>query len=223
MSETFITSDQLAELTHEFHEELIYPTRQARQQHLIVIGGGPGSGKTTAARKMAGLANSWHVQSNSARWLLSQHNLPYGQNVHSLVHSMIKRLLDQGSSVTLDGMLTEREERDIIRELAFDYGVPVFCIAIMCRPAIAEQRAVERYKDSAPSRFEDWRCKPEKFQEYLKSIRTLTAKLEDNLTDRFDDPSEGILRLSNNSKKDGLLISVGEAWQMVSDKYLIRL
>jgi len=199
------TPEQVEELKDEFLAHLIAPLS------IVVVGGAPGAGKTTVAKELADFFDLVHVQSNSARQLLREHGFSYGKNVHDLVESVVRRLLSQGRSVVLDGMVREESERELFKKTANEYGARVFFIAILCNPAIAEERDKKRSLDSS---FDDWRPNPENLDAHHKSMWALAEQLEKELSTVPDKLDGGVFRIINNGSKRELL---GETEEIVWD------
>lgn len=150
-----------------------------QQRTLIVIGGIPGSGKSTAAREIASLLNILCVQSNSARYVLSQHDLGYGSNVPALMRLVLKSLMAERYDIVLDGMLLGQAKRKMLAELADDYHYQLVFAAVFCNPAQSQAWADKRYEDGEMSSFWNWRAKPENFPGYKESMSTINQTLLD--------------------------------------------
>ncbi len=166
----------VTDLKEEFISELQklgkISTKKARKQFVLVVGGFPGSGKTTAGEILQSiLPGTVHIQSNNARFLLSQKGLGYGRNPHRIVDVVLRHFLAQSLSVIMDGMITEKEERGTLESAAREFNAEVFYLVTTCHVILAQERARARYKDGKLSTFWDWRAKPEKFEEYLKSMQ----------------------------------------------------
>jgi len=215
-----LTPEEVEEIRDEFIERLelslTYTVRHYRKRFIVVIGGAPGSGKTTAANKLAATTDAFHVQSNSARELLREHHKKWGQNVRLVIQAVIKDIIARELSVVLDGMMLEEEERNIIRELAIEYKAVVLFGAMVCNPELTEQRARKRYADNKPSSFEDWRCDRAKFGEYVTSIHTRTKMVDELLAKESTNPSERIWRISNDTTEDDLANRLQPIWQDIS-------
>lgn len=216
-----LTEKQIWSLRDEFIDRL--GTSNARHQKrpfVIVIGGAPGSGKTTTADKMAYLSGSLHVQANSVRQLLREHGLPWGKNIHLIIEEVIRKYLTKGFPVVLDGMMTKKEERQLVKKVAreYEYGAPVFFNAVLCNPKIAEERARKRYADGKVSTFEDWRCDPEKFEgpgSYIESIGLRTRLLETEMDKIPDSPQDRIWPIDNNGTERDLVDQIQPVWEHI--------
>ncbi len=213
------TQEEVGRLKQEFLERLgAFNIKLYKQPFVIVIGGAPGSGKTTAAKTMSSLSESAHVQANSARYLLGEHGFAWGENVRLVIQAVLENILARGWSVVLDGMLLQDEERRLVKKTADKHGAKIFFNAIRCEPEIAEQRARERYVDGKFSSFEDWRCKPEKFEEYIASIAERTVLLEDLLLEIPNNLNEGIWPMDNNGNKRDLVGWIEPVWDQIKKK-----
>ena len=215
-----LTPEEVEEIRDEFLEclELSSPSvRYYRKRFIIVIGGAPGSGKTTAADKLATMAGTFHVQSNSARELLREHHIEkWGKNVHRIIRAVVEDVVAREFSVMLNGMMLEEEERHIIQELADKHKAIVSFSVMVCDPKLAEQRARKRYADNKPSSFEDWRCSPEKFEEYIASIYTQTEKVDELLSRIPANSNERIWQIPNDATEGDMVGWLQPIWQDIA-------
>lgn len=195
--------EQLEEIKSEFLAELkshgeIPSEKPNGQKKVVVVGGFPGSGKTTAANKLKELVKgSVHIQSNDARVLLARNGLSYGDNVHRVIEVVAGELLSEGYSIVQDGMIIDPKEREISKSLAAKYGARISYVVIDSDPAMAEQWARDRYTDGKQSTFGDWRAKPEKFGGYIESMYTRKKKIDEELPNVPD-----VKVIANKSTKD---------------------
>lgn len=212
-----LTPEEVEKLRDEFLERLESShARHHRKQFVIVIGGAPGSGKTTAADKMVYLAGAYHVQSNSARELLRENHKTWGPNVPRLIQAVVEDLVAREWSVVLDGMMLEREERCIVWNLATKYRAIASFNAMICNPRLAERRTRKRYADGKLSSFNDWRCDPGKLEEYIASIYTRTKKVEELLSRIPTGPSERIWTIPNDEGERDLVSWLQPIWQNIA-------
>lgn len=213
-----ITPEQVSDLTLEFLAHLRPSYAAGPHKFVIVVGGIPGAGKTTAAKKMAYVSRSVHVQSNSARQLLREHGLSWGKNVNILTQAVVEELLSKGCSVVLDGMVTKKEERELIKSVATKHRAKVFFNAVLCDPKIASLRARDRYLTNTPSTFEDWRCDPSKVEGYVESIFSRELILQKALDEVPDNPNDRIRTLDNNGSETELMHQVHMLWSDIKKK-----
>ena len=211
-----LTSTQITELVNDFLGRLGSSHVTApRGPFITVIGGAPGSGKTTIAHKLAYVSGSFHVQANSARKLLRERGFLRGHNVRLVVLAVAERLLSQKWSVVLDGTIIEETDRKTLKELTKKHEAKTFFSMVTCNPEIAKDRARTRYADKRPSTFDDWRCTPSKFDEYLGSIYKRTILVEKVL---IDDSSGEIEIIDNNIAKSELCSQVHILWAQIKKK-----
>ncbi len=151
--------ETIRRLSENFVERLVLPASMTRRPCIIATIGLTGSGRTTAARRIAGhIPGAVLVQANSARYLLKEAGLPWGQNVRDIIKQVGDTLLKRGYAVVFDGNVSDPEDRANIAELAASAKAPVFYIRILLDPAVARERERKKYDNPAwVSSFEDFR------------------------------------------------------------------
>ena len=195
-----LTPEKVRKLSGVFiaHLRSRFPTITKVKQFIIAVGGFPGSGKTTAAIKLAELSKSVPIQSNSARQLLRDCGLPYGENVHSLIREVLNEVMPKGYSIVMDGMIMEVKERIMLEELAKQFRHKIFYVAITGNPKVTETRARERYADGKPSTFFDWRASNR--ERYMESIHARVTRFQEAKTQIPD-----FKEVNNDGTKEELL------------------
>lgn len=134
------------------------PQEKAARPFVVATIGLPGSGRTTVARKIAeALPRAVLVQANSARYLLKEAALPWGENVRQVLKIVAKDLLSKSYGVVFDGNAADEEDRKNIQDIASQSGAKVFYVRINVDPSVVKEREETKYGSSWVSRFEDFR------------------------------------------------------------------
>lgn len=170
------------EIIKEFRSRLVLPAQKPDKAFLLGIIGNLGTGKSTLARMMADkLPGSIIVTADSARFLLKERNLPWGENVRVVVRGVVEGLLKDGYVVIMDGSSAETEEREQIAELATHLGIPVRYVRIKASYETSRERLKAKYDDQSwQSSFERFRIGPtDKMLANLDSRRMLHDQLKD--------------------------------------------
>ncbi len=212
-----IRKKDIEEIKRDFIKRLD-PTNLMRRKRpsLIVIGGAPAVGKTLAAASMAFLAGAYHVQANSARFLLAQGGFPWGDNVRAVTDSVVETLLAAGWSVVLDGTLLEADQRKTLKRTARDLiQARTYFTAILCDPKEAESRARKRYSTNKGSSFEAWRCDESKFEEYIASISTRDKLMKQILSETPRNIDNGVWSIENNRTRFDLEQEIKALWDHI--------
>lgn len=151
--------NQLESITKDFLARLALPDEKPATPFVVSIIRIPGAGGTTVARALKTLLpGTVHVQANSARFLLKEAGLPWGDNVREVLRTVGQGLLAQGYGIILDGNALEQKDRDNIAQLAAPSGARVCYIRINVSPEAAKERERAKYDDpSWQSGFDDFR------------------------------------------------------------------
>jgi uncharacterized protein len=146
-----------AELARRYHAQALEHLRRARTT-LVLVGGGPGTGKTTLANVLADRLNWSTVDSDTIRKDLRRidhddHRVEDHPNLYSddttdatydqmLRHARLT--LAAGESVIIDATWTRARHRDAARRVASEVGA--VCVELECRldPDLAKSRIERR-------------------------------------------------------------------------------
>ena len=172
----------IQELIKEFRSRLTLPDQKAARPFLLGIVGQLGSGKSTLARMLAArLPGSIVLRADSARFLLKERGMSWGDNVRALVRDVAEGLVKDGYGVILDGSNAEVKEREQNAELALRLGIPIYYVRIRASLEVCRERLKAKYDDSTlVSSFERFRVNTtEKMLANLEERRALHDSLKD--------------------------------------------
>lgn len=188
--------EQLDQLVQDFLSRVHLLEIKTSKPFIVATIGLVGSGRTTVAKILVEkLTGATLVQANSARFLLKEVGLPWGENVRQILKGVAIDLLNRGYSVVFDGNASDAEDRKNIEEMAEKTGVQVFYIKINIKPELAKRREADKYNNSSwVSSFDDFRVNT--IDKMLKNIDeqvTLNQKLKSseipNLLGEIDNSS----------------------------------
>ena len=157
------------------------PIEKAERPFVVAMIGLIGSGRTTVAKMLANrIKGAVLVQSNSARYLLREAEMPWGENVRQVLQIVAKDLLARDYGVVFDGNAADEEDRKNIEEIANANGARTLYVKVNINPAIARER--ERAKYDNPdwiSGFDDYRVNTtEKMIQNLEERAKLHQQLQ---------------------------------------------
>jgi hypothetical protein len=170
---------------------------EAATVRLVLIGGSPGTGKSSIADRLAEQIGATRLSSDGVRTEVPEARDPavrYGDAARHAVYDELRRragaLLGRGESVVLDATWGEAEERDMARIVAAEYGAvttELWCVApvyvaaqrVACRSAHggSHSEVSPRQAIRMAERFEDW---PE------ATVLDTTASLDEEATRAFE-------------------------------------
>jgi len=135
------------------------PHTHVDRPFLLGVIGNLGSGKSTVAQLLTlHLRGSVVVSANSARYLLKQRGLPWGDNVRHVVREVAHDLLFIGRIVILDGSNADPDERHRNKALGELMGIPVRYIRLKTPYELCRTREQVKYDDQTwISSFEQFR------------------------------------------------------------------
>lgn len=178
--------DPKLEISNDFISRLAIPSQKPRVPFLVGMIGLTGSGRTTVARMLAeNIPGSILISANSVRFLLSERNMPWGQNVREVLRDAGTKLLNDGYGLIFDGNAAQEEDRDNIAKIAKPSGAKVFYIRISIDIERAKQREIEKYNNPEwVSSFQEFRVNTTE-----KMIANIEAQRERDLhVDRTNIP-----------------------------------
>ncbi len=203
----------MEKLIKDFRSRLVLPAQKAAKPFLLGIIGNLGTGKSTLARMLAKqLQGSVVLTADSARYLLKEQNMPWGDNVRALVRGVAEGLLKDGYAVVLDGSNAELKEREQTAELASRLNVPVRYIRITAPYETSRERLKAKYDDQSwQSGFERFRVGPtDKMLANLDSRRALHDALK----------NEDIIGLVGTVNNDGSQADLEQQVGLLAEKVL---
>lgn len=168
-------------MVQDFLSKVRLPEVKADKLFIVAMIGLIGSGRTTVAEMFAEkLKGAVLVKSDSARYLLKEINLPWGENVRQILKGVAVDLLGRGYGVVFDGNAADEEDRKNISEIANQTGAKVFYVRINIDLEIAKERKRAKYNDPAwVSSFGDFRVNTmEKILKNLNERIKLHQKLK---------------------------------------------
>jgi predicted kinase len=181
-------------LITEFRSRLTLPAEKAVRPFVLGVIGNLGSGKSTLARMLAGkIRGSVVITADSARFLLKEQEMPWGDNVRAIVRGVADGLLEDGYAVILDGSNAEAREREQTGEVAGRLGMPVRYVRMKVPYEVCRERLKAKYDDALwQSSFERFRVGPtDKMLINLKQRTTFHDSLK-------DEDIEGLVGVVNN-------------------------
>ncbi|HKP44015.1 AAA family ATPase [Mycobacterium sp.] len=144
------------------HIDIALDHLRAGAVRLIIIGGGPGSGKTTLARSLAEQVGAQVISTDDVRKELQHAGAIAGEagelnaglytpeNISQVYDEVLRRaqvMLSDGSSVILDGTWRDSRQRKRARHLADQTDAPL--VEFSC--SVAQQEASARIRGRGPS------------------------------------------------------------------------
>jgi len=133
------------------------PADKADKSFVVGIVGMIGSGRTFLARTLVeNIKGAVLISANSARYLLKEQNLPWGENVYVCIFFVIEWLIKNGYVVVLDGNQVDRDRRQRTKGLADKSGAKYYLLKIITSEATAEKYLREKYSQSPKDTFEDY-------------------------------------------------------------------
>src|SRR3989344_2813903 len=159
MEENEERNKQIEKITQEFLSMVKMPAEKAPKPFLLGMIGNIGSGKSTVARELRTLLpGAVHIQANSARYLLKQAGMEWGDNVRTILDGVIRHLIGHDYGVVVDGSTAEARDRQRLSSLADELHVPLMFVRIKCDADVCSMREQRKYDDpSWESSFEDFR------------------------------------------------------------------
>jgi len=133
------------------------PTEKADKPSIVGIVGMIGSGRTLLAKTLAeNIKGAVLISANSARYLLKEQGLPWGENVYACIFFVIEWLVGNGYVAVLDGNQVDKDRRERMKELTDKLGVKYYLLKIITSEATAEKYLREKYSQAPKNTFEDF-------------------------------------------------------------------
>lgn len=151
--------EKLQKITDDFlnriKEKLL--SEKVDKPFIVGIVGMIGSGRTLLAETLIShLKSAVLVSANSARYLLKQEEMPWGDNVQKCIFYVTRWLLKEGHTVVFDGNQVDKEKRVESQELADELGVKYYLLRIITSQETAERYLREKYSQPSKNTFEDF-------------------------------------------------------------------
>ena len=152
------------------------PARKADKLFVLGFVGLIASGKSAAAKMLAEkIPGAVLVKSNSARWLLKEAGLKWGDNVREMTFRTASWLLENGYAVIFDGDHAEEQKRIATQKLADEADVPFYLVRIKPDAELSRRRL--RQKQETLERGE--------FLQDFENFLVVTRGKEENLERRI--------------------------------------
>lgn len=149
--------EQAAPVAVRRHRQALDHLRRARRR-LVLVGGGPGAGKTTVARSLADRCNWSVIDSDTLRKDLrgidhddhsvEEHPDLYGPEATIATYERLCRhaelLLEAGESVIVDATWGDATRRTLARAVAARHGAALVELECTVDPAVARTRVSDR-------------------------------------------------------------------------------
>ncbi|MDP2934529.1 MAG: AAA family ATPase [bacterium] len=151
--------EKLQKVAEDFLKRIqeILPAGKADKSFVVGIVGMIGSGRTLLAKTLVeNIKGAVLISANSARYLLKEQNLPWGENVYACIFFVVEWLVGNGYVAVLDGNQVEKDRRVRLKELAKKSGVKYNLLKIITSEATAEKYLREKYSQPPKNTFEDY-------------------------------------------------------------------
>jgi predicted kinase len=133
------------------------PAEKADKSFIVGIVGMIGSGRTLLAKTLVeNIKGAVLISANSARYLLKEQELPWGENVYAVLLWAAEWLVKNGYIAVYDGNQVDKDRRARIKELTDKLGVKYYLLKIITSEATAERYLREKYSQAPKNTFEDF-------------------------------------------------------------------
>lgn len=133
------------------------PVEKSNKPYIIGIVGMIGSGRTFLAQTLVdNLKGAVLVCANSARYLLKEAGMSWGENVYACLFYTTEWLVQNGYSAVFDGNQVDKDRRTRNKDLADKSGAKYYLLKIVTSEATAEKYLREKYSQSSKDTFEDF-------------------------------------------------------------------
>ena len=133
------------------------PAEKSNKPYIIGIVGMIGSGRTLLAETLVdNLKGTVLVCANSARYLLKEAGMSWGENVYACMFHATEWLIQNGYSVAFDGNQVDKDRRTRTKELADKLDVKYYLFKIITSEATAEKYLKTKYTQPHENTFENF-------------------------------------------------------------------
>ena len=133
------------------------PAEKADKPFIVGVVGMIGSGRTLLAQTLVdNLKGAVLICANSARYLLKEAEISWGENVYACIFFAIEWLVSNGYVTVLDGNQVDKDRRIKTKELADKLGAKYYLLKIITFEATAEKYLREKYSQTPQNTFEDF-------------------------------------------------------------------
>ncbi len=176
---------QIPQLVEQFLKHIKLPAAKPPKSFMLGVVGQIGAGKTTVARMLnENLPGSIVVSANSARFLLKETNMPWGDNVRAIMRGVVENLLQRGYGVILDGATAEERDRaSLAQALATVSGAAAAYAYVYADTNTCIAREQAKYEDTTwQSSFDDFRVNTlDKMLDNIRSREALHKELRSSI------------------------------------------
>ena len=166
---------------------------------VLVVGGLPGSGKTTLAKNLAGRLGMFHVSTDVVRKRLAgleptdSARAPYGTGIYDVASTrqtyrrlrrVAARWLARGVSVILDGSFGDPRQRALTRRLAHRAGADFHFVLVTCTDEERRSRLAARSRGIGVTSDADWEVA-------MRMARSFVEPIELDVSETIADPTGG--------------------------------
>ena len=133
------------------------PVEKADKQFIVGIVGMIGSGRTLLAKTLVeNIKGAILICANSARFLLKEAGMSWGENVYAVLLNTTEWLVKNGYIAVYDGNQVDKDRREAIKKLADKLGVKYYLLKIITSEETAERYLREKYSQPPKNTFEDF-------------------------------------------------------------------
>lgn len=133
------------------------PIEKADKPFIVGIVGMIGSGRTLLAKTLVeNIKGAVLICANSARYLLREQGLPWGENVYALMFYATEWLIKNGYAVACDGNQVDKDRRIKTKELADKLGAKYYLLKIITSQETAERYIDQKYSQPHENTFENF-------------------------------------------------------------------
>jgi predicted kinase len=133
------------------------PAEKSGKPFIVGVVGMIGSGRTLLAQTLVdNLKGAVLICANSARYLLKEQGLPWGENVYACIFFAVEWLVGNSYAVVLDGNQVDKDRRVRTKKLADKLGAKYHLLKIITSETTAEKYLREKYSQLPKNTFEDF-------------------------------------------------------------------